>query len=62
MRCPRCKGKGLSRSGREPYRFICDACGQHYFAVMQLIPVDSGKRIHDAGTSERSGGGPELPE
>lgn len=40
LRCLRCKGKNLVRSGKEPYRFICEECGQHYFIVMQLQPVD----------------------
>jgi hypothetical protein len=39
MRCLRCTGLNLVRSGKEVYRFECSDCGQHYFAVMQLIPV-----------------------
>lgn len=38
MRCLRCKGT-LERSGKEPYRYICSKCGQHYFLQMQLVPV-----------------------
>ena len=43
LRCLRCKG-WLEPSGREPYRFICPDCGQHFMAVMQLVPVDSVDR------------------
>jgi phage FluMu protein Com len=39
MRCLRCKSM-LDRSGREPYRYECPNCKQHYFLVMQLVPVD----------------------
>ena len=42
MRCLRCRGR-LEKTGREPYRFACGACGQNYMVVMQLVPVDAGK-------------------
>jgi Zn finger protein HypA/HybF involved in hydrogenase expression len=38
--CLRCRGI-LEQSGREPYRFICPECKQHYFLIMQLVPVES---------------------
>jgi hypothetical protein len=61
MRCLRCKGRGLDRSGREPYRFVCSACGQHYIAVMKLVPVPSNDRsdtlVGDAGSSTGTEGG-----
>lgn len=40
MRCLRCRGT-LDQSGREPHRYECPNCGQHYFLVMKLVPVDS---------------------
>lgn len=40
LRCLRCKGTNLGRSGKEVYRRECLDCGQHYFLVMQLQPVD----------------------
>jgi len=40
LRCLRCRSLNLVRSGREPYRFECQDCKQHYFVVMQLVPVD----------------------
>lgn len=43
LRCLRCRGFNLVRSGKEAYRHECLDCGQHYFAVMQLVPVDSPK-------------------
>ncbi len=41
LRCLRCRGFNLARSGKEAYRHECLDCGQHYFAVMQLVPVDN---------------------
>lgn len=57
MRCLRCKARELHQSGREPYRFICSNCGQHYYAVMQLVPVSSDVRGQDAGERTGTGGG-----
>lgn len=57
MACLRCRGR-LSPSGREPYRLICSSCGQHYFAVMQLIEVGSEGRsleLTDVGEGQGSG-------
>jgi len=39
LRCLRCSSFNLERSGKEPYRYECTECGQHYFVVMQLVPV-----------------------
>lgn len=44
MRCLRCRGLKLERSGKEPHRLICKDCGQNFFAVMQLVPVEPLKR------------------
>lgn len=55
LRCLRCRGIHLDRSGREPYRMICRDCGQHYHVVMQLVPVDSDDRPLqlEAGVAEQ---------
>lgn len=45
MRCLRCKSTNLMKSGREPYRFVCDDCGQNFHAVMQLVPVEPDDRV-----------------
>ena len=39
MRCARCKGY-LVAHGVEPHRYVCEACGQNYHLVMQLVPVE----------------------
>lgn len=39
LRCLRCRTY-LTRTGREAYRFECLACGAHFFAVLQLVPVE----------------------
>src|SRR6185369_16378200 len=39
LRCLRCRSLNLARTGKEPYRHECLDCGQHYFVVMQLVPV-----------------------
>jgi hypothetical protein len=54
MRCLRCKNT-LERSGKEPYRYICSSCGQHYFLEMQLIPVEASRQtpLLEAGSAER---------
>jgi hypothetical protein len=41
LRCLRCRSLNLTRSGKEAYRHECLDCGQHYFIVMQLVPVDN---------------------
>lgn len=43
MRCTTCRGF-LQPSGREPHRYICESCGQNFFVVMQLVPVDPAHR------------------
>ncbi len=44
LRCLRCSSTDLARSGREPHRHICQSCGQHYFLVLQMVPVPSDNR------------------
>lgn len=39
MRCSGCRAQ-LVPSGQEPTRFICEACGQNFQAVMHLVPVE----------------------
>jgi hypothetical protein len=57
MRCLRCKST-LERSGKEPYRYICSDCGQHYFLQMQLVPVEAPHRtpLLEQDNAERSSG------
>jgi hypothetical protein len=43
LRCLRCRSFNLVRSGKEVYRHECLDCGQHYFVVMQLVPVANPK-------------------
>jgi len=43
MRCTRCRVGLLEPSGREPHRFVCRECGQHFFAVMQLVLVSDDR-------------------
>lgn len=50
LRCARCNGH-LESSGREPFRFVCPSCGQHYFVVLQMVPV-SDSRAENAGESQ----------
>lgn len=40
MRCLRCRSY-LQRSGHEPHRLECSGCGQNYYAVMQLVPIEA---------------------
>lgn len=44
LRCTRCSSLNLVRSGKEVYRHECLDCGQHYFVVMQLVPVPTPDR------------------
>jgi len=39
LRCTHCRGL-LAASGQEPYRVICDKCGQNFFVVLRVEPVD----------------------
>ena len=39
MRCSTCRGL-LAQSGLEPHRYICSSCGQNFFLVMRLVPVE----------------------
>lgn len=39
MQCLRCRGR-LEPSGSEPHRHVCSNCGQNYFLVLRLVPVD----------------------
>lgn len=57
MRCPRCR-TSLMQSGREPQRHICETCNQHYFLVMQLVPVASDDRslLLETDIAERGSG------
>ena len=55
MRCLRCKST-LDRSGREPHRYECPTCKQHYLLVMQLVPVDSDDRLLEEAHAERHPG------
>lgn len=43
IRCPKCKGQ-LFPSGVEVHRHICGKCGQHYYAILQFIPVEPLQR------------------
>lgn len=44
LRCLRCKSMDLVQTGREPYRRECNECGQNYFLVAQLQPVEPDTR------------------
>jgi len=46
------------QSGKEPYRFECGGCGQHYFVVMQLTPVDPPARTPLLEANDVAGQGP----
>lgn len=39
LRCLRCRGLNLSRSGRDPSRLICDDCNANFIAVMRMVEV-----------------------
>lgn len=59
MRCLRCKGTELMRSGREPHRLICNGCGQNFLVVMQLVPVSADDRplmLEEANVADRGTG------
>lgn len=45
LRCLRCRSFNLARTGKEPYRHECLDCGQHYFVVMQLVPVPAPSKF-----------------
>jgi len=44
MRCSKDRST-LVQSGQEPHRFVCEACGQNYLVVMQLVPVEPLRRL-----------------
>jgi len=44
MRCSKDRAT-LVQSGQEPHRFVCEACGQNYMVVMQLVPVEPLRRL-----------------
>ncbi len=46
MRCTHCPNGDLERSGQEPHRYVCSACGQNFFLVMRLEPVAAVVRSH----------------
>jgi len=55
IKCLRCKDR-LEPSGMEPYRHICVACGQHYFVVVQITPVEPKRvpQLEGGGVAECS--------
>jgi len=50
-RCLRCKDF-LTPSGKEPHRLVCPSCGQNFFVVLQLIPVDPRKATPMLGVGD----------
>lgn len=44
MRCTKDRAF-LVPSGQEPHRMVCEACGQNYLVVMQLVPVEPLRRV-----------------
>ncbi len=44
MRCTKDRAF-LVQSGQEPTRFICEAGGQNYMVVMQLVPIEPLRRV-----------------